>query len=168
MSQTERAANPALLWLHRRGLEVAGWVLVTLGVAALVLPGPGLLLLAGGLAVLSTRYAWAKRRLAPVRRQARHFAALSVRTWGSIGLSSLGALTLIALGVVWVISPPAPRWWPLDSQWWLFGGWGTGATLVASGLIGLTLLGYSLVKHRPSRTGWNVHSRGRLAHQDDG
>lgn len=168
MSQTEPVVSPVLLWLHRRGLEVAGWTLVVLGVAALILPGPGLLLLAGGLAVLSTRYTWAKKRLAPVRRQARHFAALSVSTWASIGVSSLGALTLISLGIVWVIGPEAPGWWPLDAQWWLFGGWGTGVTLIASGLIGLTLLGYSLVKHRPSRTGWNVHRRERVAQHENG
>ncbi len=165
MAQQESPPNPVLVWLHRRGLEVAGWLLVTLGLAALVLPGPGLLLLAGGLAVLSTRYTWAKRRLAPVKRQARHFAALSVKTWGSIGLSSLGAMILIALGIVWGIGPQAPGWWPVDTQWWLFGGWGTGCTLIVSGLIGLSLLGYSLVKHRPSRSAWSEHRRERLAHQ---
>ena len=46
-------------------IEVGGWTLVVAGVAALILPGPGLLLLAAGLVVLSQQYAWAARRLEP-------------------------------------------------------------------------------------------------------
>ena len=33
----------------RIGLELVGWLLVVAGLAALILPGPGLLMIAGGL-----------------------------------------------------------------------------------------------------------------------
>ena len=48
-------------------LTILGWVLVLVGVAALVLPGPGLLLLLAGLVVLSQEYEWAERRVEPVK-----------------------------------------------------------------------------------------------------
>ena len=48
------------LWLRRTGVEVLGWTLILVGVAMLVLPGPGLLAIVGGLVVLSVHNAWAK------------------------------------------------------------------------------------------------------------
>ena len=39
---------------------VLGWLLVVAGVLALVLPGPGLLMVFSGLAILSQHYAWAE------------------------------------------------------------------------------------------------------------
>ncbi|GAA3676344.1 hypothetical protein GCM10023081_13290 [Arthrobacter ginkgonis] len=50
-----------------RASEATGWLLVAAGLAALVLPGPGLLFLVAGLAVLSLRYPSAKRILVPVK-----------------------------------------------------------------------------------------------------
>src|SRR5690606_42068517 len=60
--------------------QVLGWILVVAGVAALVLPGPGLLALFAGMALLATQYSWAERRLAPVRRAAHESARHSVET----------------------------------------------------------------------------------------
>ena len=40
-------------------LEVVGWTLVVAGIVALVAPGPGLLMVFGGLAILSQQYDWA-------------------------------------------------------------------------------------------------------------
>ncbi|RYE73750.1 MAG: hypothetical protein EOO74_12580, partial [Myxococcales bacterium] len=59
-------------------LEIVGWLLVVLGIAALVLPGPGLLLLAGGLAILSQQYEWAEKRVDPVFDRAREGAIQGV------------------------------------------------------------------------------------------
>ena len=47
----------------RIGVSIAGLVLVVLGLVMLVLPGPGVLLLLAGLAVLATEYVWAQRML---------------------------------------------------------------------------------------------------------
>jgi hypothetical protein len=41
------------LWLRRTGVEVLGGTFILIGVAMLVLPGPGLLGIVSGLAVLS-------------------------------------------------------------------------------------------------------------------
>jgi hypothetical protein len=130
-------------------LEIIGWSLMVAGVAALVLPGPGLLMLFGGMLVLSRQYEWAERRLAPVERKALQAAAEGVRTWPRIVASVVGALWLIGLGIVWFIAPPAPGWWPVDERWWLAGGPATASTLVASGILAFALLAYSYRRFRP-------------------
>lgn len=128
---------------RRLGIEVLGWTLVVAGLAALVLPGPGLLGLFAGLAVLSQQYDWAERRLQPVKTAAYKSAADSVQTWPRILASVTGSLTLGGMGVLWIASPAAPDWWPVRDAWWLIGGWATGVTLIASGLIALAIIVYS-------------------------
>lgn len=124
-------------------LEAAGWLLLVLGVAALVLPGPGLLGVFAGLALLSQQYDWAERRTEPVKLRALKAAAEGVETWPRIALSLLGVAVLAGCGVLWILSPPAPTWWPLDEFWWLPGGLATGLTQVASAVIAVVLIGYS-------------------------
>ena len=51
--------------VKRIGLEIVGWTLLVVGIAALVLPGPGLLMMAGGIVLLSQQYEWAERRVEP-------------------------------------------------------------------------------------------------------
>ena len=139
-------------WIRRVAIEVGGWTLVVLGIAGLVLPGPGLLLLASGLAVLSFRYTWAERLLHPVMARAMQAAELGMLTWPRIVLSVLGALMLMATGVMWGLQPAMPGWWPLEERWWLPGGWVTGGTMIGSGIIALGLIVYSYRRFRPSRT----------------
>jgi hypothetical protein len=128
---------------RRVALEVVGWALVVGGVAALVLPGPGLLMLFGGLAVLSQQYEWAERRLAPIKYRALKGAAESVETWPRIVMSVIGVAVLVLAGVLWLASPPAPDWWPLGDRWWLPGGLATAITQIASAVIALALIVYS-------------------------
>jgi hypothetical protein len=127
-------------------LEVLGWTLVVAGIAGLVLPGPGLLMLFGGLAVLSQQYDWAEKRVAPIERRALKGAAESVETWPRIVMSSLFAVLLMACGVLWIWGPPAPTWWPLSETLWLPGGLPTGITQIASGLVALGLIAWSYRK----------------------
>ena len=129
-------------------LLVVGWTLVLVGIAALVLPGPGLLLLFAGLVVLSQEYEWAERRLEPVERMAKRAAAEGVETWTRVVLSTLGGLAVVGFGVLWSIDPAVPGWWPLSDFWWLPGAPAAGWTLVLSGLIALGLLAYSVRKYR--------------------
>ena len=132
-------------------LEILGWVLVAIGLAAIVLPGPGLLALFAGLALLSNRYEWARRRVAPVKKAAFKAARDSVASWPRIGASTAGAFVLIGLGVVWGLQPPAPGWWPLAEKLWLIGGWGAGGTLIGSGIIVIGMIVYSYVQLRPRK-----------------
>lgn len=127
----------------RVGLEVLGWTLVVAGIAALILPGPGLLMLFGGLAVLSQQYEWAEKRLDPVKFRALKGAAESVETPLRIGISLGGVVLLVAAGVLWTMSPPVPGWWPLPESWWLPGGLATAVTQFASAVIALALIVYS-------------------------
>jgi len=138
--------------LGRRGrrvaLEVLGWLLVAGGIAALVLPGPGLLMLFAGLAILANQYEWAERRVEPVKKKALETAEAGVENWWRIAMSVAGALALMAIGVFWIVDPDAPSWWPVRDSWWLLGGWGTGTTLILSGLIALGLVVYSYRRFR--------------------
>lgn len=124
-------------------LEVVGWVLLVAGIAALVLPGPGLLMVFGALAILSQQYEWAERRLDPIKYRALKGAAEGVETRLRIVLSVTGATLLAACGVLWIVDPPQPGWWPLGDTLWLPGGLATGITQIASAAIALALIVYS-------------------------
>lgn len=139
-----RVKNAAKKW----GLTILGWVLLVLGIAALPLPGPGAMIILAAMFVLATQYEWADRRLERVKAWAMKGAADSVRTWPRILVSVLGVAWLIGLGVYWGIRPESPGWWPIADKWWLVGGWGTGTTLIFSGVVALGLLVYSFVKLR--------------------
>jgi hypothetical protein len=132
-------------------LEVLGWVLVIGGIAALVLPGPGLLALFAGLVLLSQQYAWAERRVEPVKKRALRAAAQGVESWPRILLSILGVLWLIGTGIVWAVRPPAPAWWPVAERWWLLGGWAAGVTLIFSGLAAGAGILYAYHQYRQPR-----------------
>lgn len=75
-----------------------GWTLVILGVAALVLPGPGLLTLVAGLVLLASQYAWAKRLLQPIRKKALQLAMKSVQNWARIAMSVCGRVVTNSSG----------------------------------------------------------------------
>lgn len=124
-------------------LETLGWLLVGAGVAALVLPGPGLLLLFAGLAILAEQYDWAARRVEPVRAAALRSATDGVRTVPRRIASLVGVAALAAVGVVWGTRPDVPSWWPADERLWLPGGWTAGGTMLFSAALALGLLVYS-------------------------
>ncbi len=134
--------------LRRTGLEVLGWTLVVVGIAALVLPGPGLLTLFAGIVVLSQQYTWAERQVEPVKRRALQAAREGVATWPRIVFSALSACIVIGVGVVYGLQPPVPDWWPVGEPWWLPGGWATAASIIAGGIIGLVLVVYSVRRFR--------------------
>ncbi len=55
----------------RIAVTVVGFALMAAGLVFLVLPGPGLLLMIAGLAVLATEYVWAQRALNLAKQKAR-------------------------------------------------------------------------------------------------
>ena len=63
---SNRSAS-ALRRVKRVIILVVGVTVLLLGVALLVLPGPGVLVLAGGLAILGIDFRWARRWLRAVR-----------------------------------------------------------------------------------------------------
>jgi len=134
--------------VRKIGTLVLGWVLVIVGIAALVLPGPGLLLLFLGLLVLSQEYVWARTRLEPVRARALKTAADSVQTRSRITVSLVSALAIVGVGVIWLLDPLIPEIGPLGPELPL-GGPGTGISLVVSGLVALALVVESIRRFRP-------------------
>jgi uncharacterized protein (TIGR02611 family) len=80
--------------LRRVARMTAGSFLLLVGLAMLVLPGPGWLVIAAGLAVLARDVAWAERLLARVRRRipgARPDGRLTPAAWASVALVTLAA-----------------------------------------------------------------------------
>ena len=136
--------------LKSGAIEILGWLLLLVGIVALVLPGPGLLALFAGLALLSRRNKWARRRLEPVRKAAQEAARSGVSSPTRLLGSILAILALIGVGIIWGLRPSPPSWWPLAEKYWLIGGWGTGTTLIASGIIAAVMLIYSYVRFRKS------------------
>ena len=59
--------NDLVRLLRRIAVTVAGTVILAVGVVLLVAPGPGLLVIALGLAVFAIEYEWARRHLAAVQ-----------------------------------------------------------------------------------------------------
>jgi tellurite resistance protein TerC len=55
---------------RRLVVAVVGGTIVLVGIALLVVPGPGLLFIAAGLALLGTEFVWARSLMAKIRRQA--------------------------------------------------------------------------------------------------
>ena len=116
----------------RVACAIIGSLLVVVGIVLLVLPGPGLLLVLGGLVVLSQGFPTVQRYVEPVRERAMRAAEESVSSPLRIACSVGAGVALIAAGVVWGLRPTLP-----------FGGWATGSSLVLSGIILLVLLVFS-------------------------
>ena len=108
---------------------IGGGLLLILGVVLLVLPGPGLLLVLGGLIVLANAFPSVQRFVAPVERRAVQAAEQSVSSPLRIVFSAGTGVVLIAAGVLWGLKPDLP-----------LGGWATGSGLILSGIILLVLL----------------------------
>lgn len=61
--------NQAKKHTRRLGVAIVGGALVIAGIFMLFFPGPGILTLAAGLALLSTEFVWAQRWLGKMRRK---------------------------------------------------------------------------------------------------
>jgi len=128
-------------------VAVVGAVLIVVGIAALVLPGPGLLLILVGLIVLATEFEWAEKRVDYMRGKALTAAAAGVQTWPRIVVSAVSALAVLAAGVIWGLDPEIPEVGVLGPHLPL-AGWGTGGSIIAGGIIALGLLVYSVKRFR--------------------
>ena len=101
--------------LKRFAVTILGGGLLLLGAAMMVLPGPGILVIVAGLAVLATEYVWAQRMLKTARSQAEKVqeaaVASPVRTAGTV----LFGVVLLGLGVAMVVARDVdlPFWSPV-------------------------------------------------------
>jgi hypothetical protein len=129
--------------VKRFAVGALGFLVVGIGIVLMPLPGPGVIIVLVGVLILATQFEWAERRVEQVKQAALRGAADSVKSWPRTLLSAFGVAWLIGLGIVWGLRPPAPSWWPVDDKWWLYGGWGPGATLIFSGVVAGGVLIYS-------------------------
>ena len=93
-----------MLW--RIGVTVLGGLVVAIGIVLLPLPGPGWVIIFGGLGILATEYTWAARLLQWVRRFVTRMGSW-IRARGLFlqivfGLLSVAFLAAVVLGVWWL------------------------------------------------------------------
>ena len=81
-------------------VAVLGGLLTLAGMALLVLPGPGFVLIAAGLAVLATRFDWAKKPLDQAKEKAAQGVEQVRRKPLQAVFALLCALALVAVGIV--------------------------------------------------------------------
>ncbi len=86
--------------MKRAVVAVLGVALLLIGIALLVLPGPGFLLIAAALALLATQFDWAKRPLDYAWDKAQVGIDEVGRSKFRTALSILSALVLVAIGVL--------------------------------------------------------------------
>ena len=89
---------------YRVPFAVLGFTVVLVGVAMLVLPGPGLLVITAGLAMLALEFAWAERvlertldRMTETSTRVRRLTRLEKAVSTLAGLAALGALIAAAM-----------------------------------------------------------------------
>ncbi|WP_457085112.1 PGPGW domain-containing protein [Modestobacter sp. SYSU DS0657] len=89
-------------------VAVLGGLLTLAGIALLVLPGPGFVLVAAGLAVLATRFSWARKPLDYAKEKAQEgIEEVGRSPWRALG-AVLAALVLVGLGVLTLIGVEIP------------------------------------------------------------
>lgn len=119
--------------LRRIALTVIGTVIIAVGLVLLVAPGPGMLVIALGLAVFVVEYEWARRRLTAVRAAALSAAERTAASRVGRASAVLFGLGAIALGGVLIFSDVLP-----------LSGAGTGISIALSGVIILLTTAYSI------------------------
>lgn len=84
MTLLERHPNAAriLRGVQRAGVVLGGFIVLALGVAFIILPGPAIILIPIGLAILAREFLWAQRVLDPMKQLAERLRLLAGRVFG--------------------------------------------------------------------------------------
>lgn len=123
--------------MKRLAVAVIGCVLLLVGVALLVLPGPGFVLIAGALALLATQFEWAKRPLDYAKDKASVGIEEVATSKFRASLAVVCALGMVATGVVELAGVRLPH---LNAL--------TALMLILSGLFLVGTLVYAVVRAR--------------------
>lgn len=91
--------------IRRTAIEIIGWTLIVLGIAALFLPGPGMLLLFLGTAFLAKHYVWATKIVDYLEHHAMRAAREGVESWWRIIVGFIGGTFMIVTGAIWAYGP---------------------------------------------------------------
>lgn len=84
--------------VRRAVVTVVGMTVLVAGLLMLLLPGPGLLAVAAGLAMLATEYDWARRHVTRVRRRATQVSQIAGASARNTTYSLVFGVCLVALG----------------------------------------------------------------------
>jgi hypothetical protein len=126
--------------MRRLLLSSTGWLLVLVGLVLYPLPGPGLVVMVLGLALLSRHDPWAAARLEPLQRRALVETRRTVATWPRLLMTASVTVALGVSGLVWLADPARPGWWVLPAWTWLPGGTWAGVGQIVSGVAGLAIV----------------------------
>jgi uncharacterized protein (TIGR02611 family) len=112
-------ANPTLRVLWRVGVAVVGGAVVITGLILVPYPGPGWLIVFGGLAILATEFEWARRLLHYARGYYDRWTAWLGRQSWPIKLLVLAGTCLVVLLMLWVLGALSlvAGWIGLDWTW---------------------------------------------------
>jgi uncharacterized protein (TIGR02611 family) len=86
--------------VKRVAVLIIGGALTLAGIALLVLPGPGFVLVAAGLAILATKFSWAARPLEYAKDKAQVGIDEVGQSRGRAALAVVGAIALLVAGVL--------------------------------------------------------------------
>ena len=151
-AQNDRGTLPRVKWLKKSAVTVVGVALLAGGVALMVLPGPGILLIAAGLAVLATEYVWARRLVGKAKDSAAKAQREAVASKPRTGATVAFALGTVAVGVLMlVVDDVAWPFWDslLDSVWSPV----TGSVLILTSVVLLTTTALAFRSEHGSPTG---------------
>lgn len=93
--------------LLKGAVTVTGPLVILAGVAMLVLPGPGLVVIAAGLALLALEYPWARHTLALLVRKLAQAKEATLPKEGSRGRRAVGALLVLAVAAAGFVATTA-------------------------------------------------------------
>ncbi len=135
----------------RFAVTILGVALLVVGVVLMILPGPGILLIVAGLAVLATEYVWARRLLVKAKGSAQKVQQEAVSSPLRTAASVVFALGMVVVGVLMLTVDEVS--WPiaeglLDAVWKPV----TGGILVVTGLVlvGTTYITWRTAKQEPT------------------
>ena len=99
----------------RFAVTILGGALLVLGLAMMVLPGPGILVIVAGLAVLATEYVWARTLLVRAKKSAAAAQEAAVKSPARLGATIVFGVGLLALGVAMLLFQDldVPFWSPV-------------------------------------------------------
>jgi uncharacterized protein (TIGR02611 family) len=127
--------------LRRLAITVVGLVVLMVGAVMLVAPGPGFLVIALGLIILSVEYEWARRHLDTTKAKARTLADKAAANRLSASVTVLFAFGVIGLGGTLALNKTLPG-----------SGLATGISIAFGGVVILATVGYSLLQKRRGST----------------
>lgn len=139
--------------VKRSVVTIVGLLVVAGGIALLVLPGPGILLVVVGLAVLATEYAWARDLLGTAKEKALKAQEEAVASPWRTGATVLFAVAMVGAGIAMLVVDDVP--WPLwdgllDSFWTPV----TGGIVIVTSAVLLTTTALAVRDARSDGPGW--------------